>query len=51
MISKIYLAEDVSDVEMKLFKDICEANGISRKLLIRQSIYGRPMSKRIVFAK
>ncbi len=51
VISKIYLAEDVSDVEMKIFKDICIDKGISSNIITRQSIYGKSTGKHIIFAK
>lgn len=51
VINKIYLAEDVTDVEMKIFKDICNAKGINTNIITRQSIYGKPTGKHIIFSK
>lgn len=51
VICKIYLAEDVTDVEMKLFQDICIERGISSNIITRQSIYGKSTDKQIIFSK
>lgn len=51
VIEKIYLAEDVSKMEMKIVVDMCKAKGININLISKQAIYGKSSGKQIVFSK
>lgn len=51
VIDKIYLAEDFSDMEVKIFKDLCKSKGINTSIVSKQSIYGKALEKRIIFSK
>lgn len=51
IIDKIYLAEDFSDMEMKIFIKMCIAKGIDKNIISKQAIYGKPSEKQIAFSK
>lgn len=51
VIGKIYLAEDFSNMEMKLFIDMCKVKGINPNIISKQSIYGKATDKQIVFSR
>lgn len=51
VIDGIYLAEDFSYMEEKIFKDVCLSKGIKANLISKQPIYGKSSGKQIVFSK
>ena len=51
VIDKIYLAEDFSAMEVKIFEDICKTKGINTNMISKQSIYGKTLDKQITFSK
>jgi hypothetical protein len=51
VIDRIYLAEDFSDMEIKIFKNMCASKGIAPDIISKQSIYGKSTEKHIVFSK
>lgn len=51
IIDKTYLAEDFTQMEMKIFTDMCVSKGINKGIISRQCTYGKSSEKQIVFSK